>query len=137
MGSANERLLDNVEAFALRAEATPARPRRMRCAFRSGDSTYYPYLDEVIWIEARRNYSDVHTCTGTFTVREILASLERRLEKHGFFRVQRSSILNIDHVVEIRRERRGRYAVVLSNGTSIVVPAAVKDRVEELLGACC
>jgi two-component system LytT family response regulator len=128
MGSATP---SNVEVFTPRVRLPKS--RRMRCAFRSGESTFYPYLDEVIWIQARRNYSQVNTKGSQFTVREILASLERRLAQHGFLRVQRSSIINLEHVVEIRRERRGRYAVVLSDGSTVIVPVAVKDRLEELL----
>lgn len=131
--SVDMRIRDNVEEFAPRIE--PAVTRRPRCAFRSGESTFYPYVDEVIWIQARRNYSEVFLTNRSFTVREVLASLERRLARFGFIRVQRSSILNLDHVVEIRRERRGRYGVVLSSGATIDVPAAFKERIEEMLAA--
>jgi two-component system, LytTR family, response regulator len=123
---------NNVEAFIPRVRLSPS--RRIRCAFRSGESTFYPYLDEVIWIQARRNYSQVNGRGSSFTVREILASLERRLAQYGFVRVQRSSIINLEHVVEIRRQRRGHYAIVLSDGSSVTVPTSVKDRLEQLLG---
>jgi two-component system, LytTR family, response regulator len=126
-------LAGNVEAFPPRVHTRRSEPRRMRVGFRSGESTFYPFLDEVIWIQARRNYSQVNLRGASFTVREILASLERRLAPYGFFRVQRSSIINLDHVVEIRRERRGHYTVVLSDGSSVTAPAAVKDRIEQLL----
>ena len=124
-------IADNVETFAPRVRMM--QPRRMRCAFRAGESTFYPYIDEVVRIQARRNYSEVFVTAGSFTVREVLVSLERRLAQFGFFRVQRSSIINLGHVVEIRREGRGRYAIVLSDGSSILVPPAVRDRVEQLL----
>ena len=122
---------DNVEAFVPRVRLP--RGRRMRSAFRAGETTYYPYLDEVIWIAAKRNYSQVNAKGSSFTVREILASLERRLAPHGFMRVQRSTIINLEHVTEIRRERRGRYAIVISDGTTIIVPAAMKEQLEQLL----
>lgn len=122
---------DNVETFAPRVRMME--PRRVRCAFRAGDSTFYPYIDEVIRVQARRNYSQIFVTSGSFTVREVLVSLERRLAQFGFFRVQRSSIINLGHVVEIRRERRGRYAVVLSDGSSVVVPPAVRERIEQLM----
>ncbi len=128
---AKRSLHDNVETFAPRVHL-PER-RRVRCAFRSGDTTFCPHLDEVIRIQARRNYSEVFVTSGSFIVREVLASLERRLAQYGFFRVQRSSIINLEHVVEIRRERRGHYAVMLSNGNAVDVPAAVKDQIEQLL----
>ena len=124
-------MLAKVESFTPRPRVET--PRRPRIAFRSGESTFYPHLDEVIWIQARRNYSEIHTCKGSFVVREVLASLERRLGQRGFLRIQRSWIINLEHVVEIRRERRARYAIVLIDGTSIDVPAPIKDLVEELL----
>jgi DNA-binding LytR/AlgR family response regulator len=127
----NPVVADNVETFPPRVRMME--PRRIRCAFRAGESTFYPYIDEVIRIQARRNYSEVFVTAGSFTVREVLVSLERRLAQFGFFRVQRSSIINLGHVVEIRRERRGRYAVVLSDGSAVIVPPAVKERLEQLL----
>ncbi|MGZ8829729.1 MAG: LytR/AlgR family response regulator transcription factor [Thermoanaerobaculia bacterium] len=131
--AAKNSVADNVEAFAPRVRAGRPQAQRVRVAFRSGESTFYPFLDEVIWIQARRNYSQVNLRGASFTVREILASLERRLAQYGFFRVQRSAIINLDHVVEIRRERRGHYAVLLSDGSSVAAPTAVKDRIEQLL----
>lgn len=106
---------------------------RPRLPFRSGESTFYPHLDEVIWIQARRNYSEVFLAGRSFTVREVLASLERRLAQFGFIRVQRSSIVNVEHIVEIRRERNRRYAVVLSDGNSIEIPSTMRERLEQLL----
>ncbi len=124
-------IADNVETFAPRVRMMHS--RRVRCAFRAGESTFYPYIDEVVRIQARRNYSEVFVTAGSFTVREVLVSLERRLAQFGFFRVQRSSIINLGHVIEIRREGRGRYAIVLSDGSSVIVPPAVRERVEHLL----
>lgn len=106
---------------------------RPRLPFRSGESTFYPHLDEVIWIQARRNYSEVFLAGRSFTVREVLVSLERRLAQFGFIRVQRSSIVNVEHIVEIRRERNRRYAVVLSDGNSIEIPSTMRERLEQLL----
>jgi DNA-binding LytR/AlgR family response regulator len=129
--SAKTEIIDNVEVFAPRVRMMV--PRRLRCAFRAGESTFYPFIDEVVRIQARRNYSEVFVTTGHFVVREVLASLESRLAQFGFYRVQRSSIINLGHVVEIRREKRGKYAVVLSDGSAVVVPAAVRERLEQLL----
>lgn len=127
--------LDNVAEFTPHRRETAIPPARARCAFRSGESTFYPHLSEVIWIQARRNYSHIYLSGADFTVRELLSSLQQRLQQHGFFRIQRSTIINLEHVVEIRRESRGRYAVILTGGSSIVVPYAVKERLESLLGA--
>lgn len=111
----------------------PEGERKRRVAFRSGDRTFFPRLDEVVWIQARRNYSEIRTSGGSFLVREVLASVERRLAAHGFVRVQRSWIVNVDHVVEIRRARRGRHAVVLTDGTEVEVTPAIRDLLEALL----
>jgi two-component system, LytTR family, response regulator len=127
----NRSIAGNVQEFVPRVQLPES--RRLRASFRAGDRTFYPRIDEVIRIEARRNYSEVFLVQGSFMVREVLVSIERRLARWGFFRIRRSAIVNLDHVVEIRRERRGRYAVVLTDGSSVTVPAAVKDRIETLL----
>ena len=89
------------DIYPHRAEPVEQQPR-VRCAFRSGDSTYYPRLSDVIWIQARRNYSHVYLCGSNFTVRELLSSIERRLEQYGFFRIQAIHGHHLEHVTEIR-----------------------------------
>jgi len=127
-------VITNIDSFARRVRMPE--PRRKRCSFSMDDSVLYQYVDDVIWIQARTqgsNYSVVFATRRTFTVSEGLAALEARLAQFGFFRVQRSSLINLEHVVEIRRERRGRYAIVMSDGATVIVQPSVKEQVEKML----
>lgn len=56
-------------------------------------------LDEIIWIEAKSSYCDIHaTGERKFTLSFPLARIEERLPKEQFIRIQRSYIVNINHV---------------------------------------
>ncbi len=56
-------------------------------------------LDEIIWIEANSSYCDIHaTEERKFTLSFPLARIEERLPKEQFIRIQRSYLVNINHV---------------------------------------
>lgn len=55
-------------------------------------------LDEIMWIEAKGSYCDIHaTGERKFTLSFPLARIEERLPKQ-FIRIQRSYLVNINHV---------------------------------------
>lgn len=59
-------------------------------------------LNEIMWIEASGSYCRIHT-TGkrTFTLSYPLTRIEERLPKKQFIRIQRSYLVNIDHVKKL------------------------------------
>ncbi|HVR38423.1 MAG TPA: LytTR family DNA-binding domain-containing protein, partial [Thermoanaerobaculia bacterium] len=71
---------------------------------------------EIDCIEAVGNYSKIHRGAEGIVVRQTLAALEERLREHGFIRIQRSIIVNLERIAEIRRDGRESYSVVLSSG---------------------
>ena len=52
-------------------------------------------------------------------VRHTLKRLESRLATHGFVRVHRSAIVNVDRIKELEPWFHGEYVVVLRNGTKL------------------
>lgn len=59
-------------------------------------------LNEILWIEADRSYSNIHLSGGRImTVSFNLAVVERELPCDDFVRIHRSSIVNLQHVVAL------------------------------------
>ena len=108
-----------------------AAPKRI--VLRSGRRTFFFSPDEIDWVEAAGNYSEVHARGETFLVREILGSLERRLQRFGFARIDRSILVNAGRVFEIRRTGRRMYVAVLGDGTELRLAPAYREELERML----
>lgn len=68
-------------------------------------------LDDILFIEADRNYCNIVTNTGKFTLTSTLKTMEEKLPKSYLVRIHRSYIVNIskldvvtDHHLEINRK---------------------------------
>ena len=66
-------------------------------------------------------------------VREIIGSIETRLPRH-FFRAHRSTIVNIDRIVEIRTTQR-HVLIVLDDGTQLPLAPNRREELERILSA--
>ena len=65
------------------------------------------HLNEIDWIEAAGNYSQLWVGTRSYFLRESLQLLEERAQQHGFVRAHRSALVRLDGVRELRRTRTG------------------------------
>jgi two-component system LytT family response regulator len=87
-------------------------------------------IGSIDWIEARRNYVRLHLGTEWHLLRETMGRLERRLEPHGFARIHRSTIVNLDRVAEIQSRDTGELLVVLTNGLRLSLSRWFRERLE-------
>jgi len=72
-------------------------------------------LDDVVWIEASEELVFAHTVCEKYLVNLTMTELERRLNQHGFFRIHRSTIVNLSHVLEIAPWFSGKYRVTVDD----------------------
>ena len=79
---------------------------------------------EIDWIEADGKHARLHAGRETHVVRQQLGRLEARLAPHGFVRVHRSAIVNVDRIRELEPWFHGEYVVVLRDGTKLTSSAA-------------
>jgi DNA-binding LytR/AlgR family response regulator len=110
---------------------SPETPRRL--VFPCGRRTFYVRPADLLWAEAEANYSRIHTTSGAFLVRELIGQLESRLAPHGFLRVHRSIVINLEQLVEIRRMSRYKQCVVLAGGTQLPLADDYRDALERSL----
>jgi DNA-binding LytR/AlgR family response regulator len=70
---------------------------------------------DVVWVGAENELVFVHTAGDRYVVNTTLAELEQRLDPARFFRIHRSTIVNLDHVVEIVPWFSGKYRIVVDD----------------------
>ncbi|MFW6079788.1 MAG: LytR/AlgR family response regulator transcription factor, partial [Gemmatimonadota bacterium] len=106
-----ERMLDrgaNAGAsHAGRRRRTPPRPGSRRLVVRSRGRIRLVDPDEIDWIESDRNYVRLHTGDRTHLLRHTLGGLAERLDPERFVRIHRSTLVNLDRVVEMRHRASG------------------------------
>jgi two-component system LytT family response regulator len=79
------------------------------------------HLNEIDWIEAAGNYSQLWVGTRSYFLRESLQLLEERVQPHGFVRAHRRALVRLDSVRELRRTRAGALLAVLANGVRVPI----------------
>jgi two-component system LytT family response regulator len=81
----------------------------------------------VDWIESAGNYICVHAGADTHIVREALTRFAERLDPQRFRRIHRTTVINVEHVRELRPYFRGDYVVVLNDGTERILSRRYRD----------
>lgn len=77
--------------------------------------------DAILYVQARGDFVRLFTDEGRFLQRRTLADVESRWRVHGFHRVHRAYVVNLQHAVELRPEHGGTATMVLTDGTEIPV----------------
>ena len=90
-------------------------------------------VKQIDWIEAAGNYVSLHVNGRTHLLRETMNALEGKLDPTRFVRVNRSAIVHIDRVQELRTLGAGKLSVVLRPGAEIVLGRAGKQKLERLV----
>ena len=79
------------------------------------------HLNEIDWIEAAGNYTQLWVGTRNYFLRESLQLLEERAQKHGFIRAHRRALVRLDGVRELARTRAGASVAVLESGVRVPI----------------
>jgi two-component system LytT family response regulator len=89
--------------------------------------------DQVLWIEADRDYAKLHTATEWYLCNLSLAHLERRLDPSKFVRVHRSSIVARRSVKQLKSDGEGGFIATLQNGAQVRVSRVYAGKMRELI----
>ncbi len=106
-----------------------------RLMIRNTGRVIFMNVDEIDWIEAYDNYIRLHAGNKAHLLRRTMNELESVLNPAQFARIHRSSIVNLDRVLEMHPHFNGDYMVVLKDGTELRLSRGRKERLEELLRA--
>jgi two-component system LytT family response regulator len=117
----------------LLAEVDRARRAPSRLVVEHGQRMFFLAPDEIDWIESERNYLLVHAGDKTYTIRGTLDTMEERLDRAEFVRINRSAIVRLDAVRELQKWFHGEYKVILKSGTSLTWTRRYLGRQSEIL----
>jgi len=86
-------------------------------------------LDRLLFIESRLHKLEFHIMEDrmqVYTINETLNNIEDKYIPHQFIRIHQSYLVNMRHIVHVKR-----YEVILSNGVHLPVPKARYPYVED------
>jgi two-component system, LytTR family, response regulator len=98
-------------------ERRRAAPRRI--LVEQNDRAVFIPVDRIDWVESQRNYVTLHCGGSDHTLRGTLDSLEQKLDSSEFMRANRSTLVRIDFIRELRKWFHGEYKVVLKSGVTL------------------
>lgn len=86
-----------------------------RFIIKSGSTLEVVKFAEIDWIEASDYYSTLHVGSKAHMLRRSLADLNALLAAHGFYRIHRSAIVNLNRIRSLEIREDGEYEVVLES----------------------
>ena len=126
-----ERLLETIAARPAVPEAE--RPLALRVGERMGERVIFLAGERIDWVEAEGDYLRVHTGGEVHRTRGRISAMETLLPAGRFARVNRSVIVNLAFVHEMQPWFRGKFVLVLRDGTRVVTGDRYRDRIAGLI----
>ncbi len=91
-------------------------------------------LDDIDWIESSGNYVNLHVGNRVYPLRATMTNINDRLSEHGFQRVHRSAIVNLDRVAEIVAFDTGDGEARLVSDATVPVSRRFRKELRQRLG---
>jgi two-component system LytT family response regulator len=123
----SERLLKLAKGFS------PVNKCITRMAVKAGGRMVFLNVLEIDWVEAVGNYLKLHIGSESHLLRGRLSELEKRLDPEQFFRIHRSTLVNLDRVKEFQPLFKGEGVVILKNGARLGVSRGCSQRLQKQL----
>jgi two-component system LytT family response regulator len=106
-----------------------------RFIVKNGNTLDVVRFAEIDWIEASDYYSTLHAGGRAHLLRRSLTELDVLLAAHGFHRIHRSAIVNLNRVRALQIREDGEYEVVLETLQRLRISRRYRKSVMELLGS--
>lgn len=103
-----------------------------RIALRNGDSLKIINTSDIYWIKSSGNYIEIKYGSEIFLVRSTLKGILDSMDPDFFFRIHRSSIINIRYVDFFKDLGLGDYQVFLKNGDELRMSRNYNSFLKEL-----
>ena len=105
-----------------------------RLVLKSAGVTRFLRVDEIDWIEGAGVYVNLHVGGKSLLYRSALTQLATSLDPNRFIRVHRSTIVNIDSIVQLNPVSHGEFDVLLRDGSVARVSRTYRALLEQRLG---
>ena len=106
-----------------------------RLAVKSDGRVVFLRVEEIDWVEAMGDYAKLHVGGESHLLRARMNELEKKLATGRFFRLHRSTLVNLDRVKEFRPLFQGESVVVLTSGQRLTASRACVQKLQQALGA--
>lgn len=132
----NENSLKEFGRNVLRTLGSRSQPSRYldRLVVKSGGTTRFIRVADIDWIEGAGVYVNLHVARKELLLRSALNELSSHLDPMRFIRVHRSSIVNIDSILELQPISHGEFELILKNGHRPRVSRTYRAQLEKRLG---
>jgi two-component system LytT family response regulator len=107
--------------------AREAKPALSRLMAKSGDRVVFIKAGDIAWIESAGNYVIVRAGSERHIIRETMTTLEAELPAGDFVRLNRSLIVNVKTIVELKSQGAGEYSAVLTDGKRANVTVGLRE----------
>lgn len=98
-----------------------------RIAVKDGNRTIFVKVGDIDYLESAANYVVLHSGAANYILRETLTHLETRLPSGKFLRVNRSVIVNLEKVREVRTATGGEHVIVLQDGKKFILARGLRE----------
>ena len=101
---------------------------------KQGNKTVLIDPRNILYIIASGYYAEIYTTLGKYVLRESLNNLEEQLSRQAFFRIHRSTIVNIDQVKEIVHSEYSEVDAKMNDNKLLHISKSNKKEFLEKLG---
>lgn len=95
------------------------------------DRSVFLRVADIDWIESSRNNVRLHVGKEIYVFHETTTGIESKLDPKKFFRIHRSTIVNIEKIKDMHPWFNGDYAVTLKDGTKLTLSSTYRERLKE------
>jgi DNA-binding LytR/AlgR family response regulator len=117
---------------ALPQMRTRAIERSARIAIKAKGKILFVHAADLVAVEAKGNYVSLLHTSGSYTLRESISAIEKKLNLHGFVRIHRSVLVNAALVEEIHPCHTGEYMLRVRGGREFTVTRTYKKNLQLL-----
>lgn len=111
------RLASRLNELVANLRSNPAYARRL--LIQENGRSLFLEVKRIDWIEAARNYVCIHSSDRTYITRNTLDCLAGKLDPAVFRRINRSEIVNVDRIAEVRSWFHGDQKILLKTGAEL------------------
>ncbi len=113
---------EKLHAVLDKAAANMAKSEKRLCVTYDRQTDFIP-LSQITYIEAQKQYVEIHTSYALYRMKSSLTDVETQLDEY-FFKCQRSFIVNLRYVTRIKND-----CVVLKNGVEVPISRGMAEKI--------
>ncbi|NGP77047.1 response regulator transcription factor [Balneolaceae bacterium YR4-1] len=102
-----------------------------RILVKSSGRYFFLKATDIDWIESSGNYVRIHSGGKNYLIRETMKNMEKKLDSDTFFRIHRSTIINVEKVKELEQWFHGDYQVIMYNDHKLTMSRNYKEILEK------